>query len=118
MNAARISTRVAVGWVAVAIAASSSLMLYLVVPGALEDMVAGEMEGEPMTAATGFMFAALVGIPLVMAVLTLLTADRLIRFANVTVALLLGLLAAYAAGSHLAAGDFDGHVVMAALGRV
>jgi hypothetical protein len=39
----------------------ASLLLHLVVPGALKDMVAGEMEGEPLTAVTGFMFTALVG---------------------------------------------------------
>ncbi|HEY5651766.1 MAG TPA: hypothetical protein VIW46_09985, partial [Acidimicrobiia bacterium] len=39
-------TRVAVLWVAVAIAVSGSVLLYLLVPGALEDLVAGEIEGE------------------------------------------------------------------------
>jgi hypothetical protein len=53
-----------------------------------------------------------------MAVVTLLTGDRLTRYANLIVALLLGLVAAYAVGSELAAGDFDGHVVMAALACV
>ena len=39
MNASEIRTRVAVLWVSTAIAASCSLLLYLVVPGALNDMV-------------------------------------------------------------------------------
>jgi len=81
-------------------------------------MVAGEMEGEPMTDATGFMFAALVGVPLVMAVVTLLSGDRRTRYANLVVAVLVGLFAVYAVGSHLLAGDFDGHVVMAGLAGV
>jgi len=48
MNASEIRTRVAVLWVSTAIAASCSLLLYLVVPGALNDMVVEEMEGEPL----------------------------------------------------------------------
>jgi hypothetical protein len=118
MNAATFRTRVAVAWVAVAVAASGSLLLYLVTPGAMADMVAGEMEGEALTGSTGYMFVALIGIPLAMAAVTLLTGNRPTRYANLIIAALLGLFAAYAVGSHLAAGDFDGHVVMAALAGV
>jgi len=118
MNASEIRTRVAVLWVSTAIAASCSLLLYLVVPGALNDMVVGEMEGEPLTDAIGYMFAALVAIPLAMATVTLLNGDRLTRYGNLIIATLLGLFAAFAVGSHLWAGDFNGHVLMAALACV
>lgn len=118
MNTPQFRMRVAVLWVAVAVAAASSLLLYLVVPGAVAEMVAGEMEGEAMTDAAPFMFAALVGIPLVMAMMTVLTGDRPSRYADAVVAVLVGLFAVYAVGGHLAAGDYDGHVAMAALAGV
>ena len=71
-----------------------------------------------MTDAIGYMFAALVAIPLAMATVTLLNGDRLTRYGNLIIATLLGLFAAFAVGSHLWAGDFNGHVLMAALACV
>lgn len=111
-------TRVAVLWVAVAIAASASLLLYVFVPGALEDMVAGEMEGEALTDAMGYFFAALAAIPLVMAGASLLVSDRMNRYVNLIAGVAFGLFGVFAVGSHVAAGDFNGHVLMAALAGV
>jgi hypothetical protein len=115
MNTLLFRTRVAVLWVAVAIAVAGSLLLYLFVPGALGDMVAGEMEGEVLTDATGFFFAALGIIPLVMAGVSLLVNERVNRFVNVIAGVAFGLFGVFAVVSHLAAGDFNGHVLMAAL---
>ncbi len=115
MNTLLFRTRVAVLWVAVAIAVAASLLLYLFVPGALEDMVAGEMEGEILTDGMGFFFAALGTIPLVMAGVTVLVGDRANRYVNLIAGTAFGLFGVYAVTSHLLAGDFNGHVLMAGL---
>lgn len=92
------------------------MLLYLVVPGALEEMLAGEMEGEILDDAMGFFMAMIVVIPLVMAAVTLLAGDRASRYVNVVVGLLFGFFAAFAVVSHLSAGEFNGHILMAAVG--
>ncbi len=108
-------TRFAVLWVAVAIAVSGSLLLYLFVPGALGDLAAGEMEGEALTDAMGFFFTTLGAVPLVMAAVSLLVSERVNRYANLIAGVAFGLFAVYAVVGHLLAGDFNGHVMMAAL---
>jgi hypothetical protein len=107
--------RVAVLWVAVAVAASSSFLLYLFVPGVTEQMLAGEMEGEPLTDAVGFMLAMFVIVPLVMTAVTLLASGRVSRYASSIAALVLGLAGSFGVVSHLLAGEFNGHVLMAML---
>ena len=49
MDALLFRTRVAVSWVAVALALSGSMWLALYMPGALEEVLAGEVEGRPST---------------------------------------------------------------------
>ena len=112
MNALLFRTRVAVLWVAVAVAMSGLLLLFLYVPGALEEMLAGTMEGETLDDTWGILFAALVAIPLVMAGLTLLVSDRVDPYLNLVAGLAFGLLGALPVGEILE-GTFDGHIVMA-----
>ena len=114
MNAALWRTRVAVLWVVVAVALSASILLYLVEPGALEEALAGEMEGTPLSAA-GVQFVAMVGIPLVMAVMTLLVNGRVNGYANLVVAVPLGAFGVFAVISEVAGGEFHPHVLIAAL---
>ncbi len=112
MNALLFRTRVAVLWVAVAVAMSGSLLLALYAPGALEELLAGEMEGETLDNTWGILLAALVVIPLVMAGVTLLVSDRVNRYLNLVAGLAFGLLGALPV-MEILAGTFDGHVVMA-----
>lgn len=112
MDAKLFATRVAVLWVAAAVALALSLLLYLFVPGALEEMLAGEMEGTTLNDALGFMFAALGLIPLVMAVVTLLVGDRANRIANLIAGSLLGLFGAFAFVGHSLEDGVNGHVLM------
>lgn len=115
MSALQFSTRVAVLWVAVAVAASGTILLYLLVPGALEEMLAGEMEGTRLNDAVGFQMAMLIVIPVVMAGVTLFVGDRVNRYASLIAGLLFGLLGTFAVVSHLVAGDANGHVLLAGL---
>ena len=82
---------------AIAVAISSSMLMYLIAPGALEEALAGEMEGMALDDGLGIQLSALVGIPLVLAVVTLLVSDRVSRSANLVAGLLFGFLAAYGA---------------------
>ena len=107
MNAHLFRTRVAVLWVAVSVAVVGSVLLYMVVPGALEEMLGGEMEGEPLDDAMGYFFAALTVIPLAMAAMTLLVGERLDHYLN--------LFGVYAVVGHVMDGGFNGHVLMAAV---
>ena len=58
-----------------AVALSAGMLLYVFVPGAVEEMLAGEIEGETLNDAVGFQLAVFVIIPLVMAAVTLLIRD-------------------------------------------
>lgn len=115
MNAHLFRTRVAVLWVVVAVATSSSLLLLLFVPGALEDMVVGEIEGEALTDTMGWFFAAVGAVPLVMAATSLLVGERVNRYSNLIAGAAFGLFATYAFVSHTLAGDFNAHTVMVAV---
>jgi hypothetical protein len=112
MSALLFRTRVAVLWVAVAVAMSGSLLLFLYAPGAVEEMLAGTMEGETLSDAWTFLFAAVGAIPLVMAVVTLLVSDRANRYVNLVAGLAYGLLSTGGAVLEVLGGHFDGHVVM------
>ena len=81
-------------------------------PGALEEMLAGKMEGETLDDTWGILFAALVVIPLVVAGLTLLVSDRVNRYLNLVAGPAFGLLSALPV-TEILEGTFDGHVVMA-----
>ncbi len=116
MSAQVFRTRVAVLWVAVAVAISYSVLVFLLAPGALEDALGGEMEGEPLDAGMGLQLAMVAGIPLVMAAVTLLVRDRVNRYLNLIAGLLFGLLAGFGMVSELLAGELNGHVLLVALG--
>jgi hypothetical protein len=108
-------TRVAVLWVAVAVAVSYSVLMFLIAPGALEEALAGKMEGVALSDGLGFQMAVLVGIPLVMTVVTLLAGDRVNQVANLIAGLLFALLAGYGMVGELMAGELNGHVLLVAL---
>jgi hypothetical protein len=116
MDVESFRTRVAVLWVAVAVAMSYSVLMFLVAPGALEDALAGEMEGEPLNDGLGLQLSMVVCIPLAMAAVTLLVGGRASRYVNLVAGLLVGLLAAFGMVSELLDGDFNGHVLLVAFG--
>jgi hypothetical protein len=116
MDAHLFRTRVTVLWLAVAIAATASFLLYMYMPGTLEELLAGEMEGETLTDANSYLFAAFVVIPLVMSVVSLLVGDSVNRITSLIVGAAYGLFSAFAVVSHVLEGGFNVHVLMAALG--
>ena len=115
MDALLFRTRVAVLWLAVAMTMLASLVLHLFIPGALEEMVAGEMEGETLTDGLTYFFAAVGSIPVVMAIVALLVSDRVNRQVNLIAGLVFGLFGVFAVVTHLVDGGFNVHVLMVAV---
>ena len=87
MDALLFRTRAAVLWLAVGMAMAASLLLHLFVPGALEEMVAGEIEGEALTEGLTYFFGILGIIPLVMAAVTVLVSARANPYVNLVAGL-------------------------------
>ena len=118
LNTLSFRTRVAVLWVAVAVALSGSMLLYLFMPGALEELLSGEVEGETLDDAMGFLIAGLVIIPLMMAAVTLLVRDRVNRYVNLIIGLAYGLFGVFAVVSETSADGFNVHILMIAVACV
>lgn len=111
--------RVAVLWVAVAVAVSSSVVMYMVGPGALEEMLSGFMEGDALDSfgVQGFT-TGVVLVPLAMVAVTLLVADRFNHYLNLVLGGVLGLLGGTAATLETLDGGVNGHVVLVAAASI
>jgi hypothetical protein len=118
MDALRFQTRAAVLWLAVAIATSASLFLYVFMPGAVEELLAGEMEGEALTDGMGYFMGSLLIIPLVMTAVALLATGRVNLIVNLIAGLAVGLFAVFGVVSHLLGEGFNVHVLMVAVAGV
>jgi hypothetical protein len=113
MNGVKYATRVAMLWVAAAVAYSFGMLMYvLVLPDALEEALAGEMEGMALEGFAGYWMTTAVFILLGMAVLTLLADNRATRWANAGVGLFYGLFTAFEMVSQLAATGFTAPVLL------
>lgn len=112
MNALLFRTRVAVLWVAFTVAMAGSLVLFLVEPGALEDVLAGEVEGETLSSGLVFQMSLFAIIPLALAVVTLLVSDRVNGYTNLVAG---SLIAVFTAVSTFMHPEFNAHVLMLAV---
>ena len=112
MDAMLFRVRASVLWVAVAVAAMGSLLLLLFEPGAVEGLLAGEMEGEALTDGTRFFLAAVGIFPVVMVAVSLLVSDRVNRWVNMIAGLVFGFFGVFAVVSHLSAGDDTAHTFL------
>ena len=110
--------RVAVLWVAVAVALTGSMLLPLFEPAVLEELLVGRYEGQPLDDAVRLFVLVLLVIPLLMVGVSLLVSDRVNRYVNLVAGLAFGLLAVGGAVLDILGGHFDGHVVMVALAGV
>lgn len=113
MNAGQLRMRIAVLWVAAAVAYSFGMLLYLLVlPDALEEALAGEMEGMALDGFAGYWMATAVFLALGMAVVTLLVDNRASRWANVGVGLFFGAFTAFEMASQLVDSGFTAAVLL------
>jgi hypothetical protein len=107
--------RFAVLWLVAGCALAGSFVVFFAEPGRLADGVAGVMEGEPVTMAGAYLYAAMVGLPLAMAAVTLFLPARPGAIANLVVGVPLGAFGLFAIVNELAAGALHAHVTLAAL---
>ena len=107
--------RIAVLWLVVGGALAGSMAVFYAEPGRLEEGVAGTMEGEPVTSASAYLFAALVGLPLVMAAITVFVTSRPGAIANLVVGGILGAFGVYAFTAEVSGGSLAPHVTLALL---
>ena len=85
MEALALKTRLAVLWLFVAVTMSANTLLYLIVPGVIDEIRAGTVVG--MQAGAGLLLTMAVmyfWVPLVMAVVSLTLRDKLNRWASVS----------------------------------
>ena len=118
MDALLFRTRVAVLWVAVAVALSGSIWLYLFMPGGLEEVLAGKVEGETLDDAMGIFMATVVIIPIAMTVATLLVRDRANRYLSLVTGLALGLIGFYTVVRETSADGYNLHILMITVAAV
>lgn len=91
MKTIDVRIRIAILWTMWAAAATFSVVLYLLVdPVALEEALAGEMEGFASDGWVGYYMASMAIVPLALAVMTLQFDNRGTRYTNLIVALFLG----------------------------
>ena len=87
--------KIAVLWVFLAVGFSAMTMLSLVMPGGIEQIIAGEIEGMPIDESLLFFVAIFWLVPLTMAVLSLTLKNSANRWVNIIVGivwLILGII--------------------------
>ncbi len=107
--------RFAVLWAVAGSALAATMAVFFYEPGVLEEGVAGVMEGEPVTMGMAQTMAAMVALPLIMAVVTLFLPARASAITNLVVGVPLGAFGVYAAVPELAEGAVHAHLTLTAL---
>ncbi len=107
--------RFAVLWLVIGSTMAGSFVVFFAEPGRLEEGVAGTMEGEPVTLGWAYAYAAMIGLPLALAAVTLFLTARATAITNVVVGVLLGAFGLFAFVSEVAEGAVHPHVTLAAL---
>jgi hypothetical protein len=108
-------TRFAVLWLVAGTALAGTTAVFFYEPGVLEAGVAGEMEGDPVTMGMALMTAAMVGLPLAVAAVTLFLPARASAITNLVVGVPLGAFGLFAIVTELAGGSMHAHLTLGAL---
>ncbi len=113
MNVVDTRIRVAILWVAWFAASAFALLLWLLVePTALEEALAGEMDGFASDGGVGYYMAIFAVIPLGLAVMTLQLDNRGTRYVNLIAGLLIGAWGIVEMVGHLVDGEFNASVLV------
>jgi hypothetical protein len=110
--------RFAVLWLVAGCALAGTMAVFFYEPGVLEEGVAGEMEGDPVTMGMALLMAAMVALPLAVAAVTLFLPTRASAITNLVVGVPLGAFGLYAFANHLAQGAWHAHLALGALATV
>ncbi len=118
MNSTLERIRFAVLWLVAAVALAATMTVFFYEPGVLEEGVAGEMEGEPVTVSGALTMAAMVGVPLAFAVASLFVPGRANAIVNLVGGVLLGGFGLVPVASHVAVGEYHVHLALAVFADV
>ena len=88
MEILRWKVRLSVLWIFMAVGHSAGMFLYLLMPGVLEDVIAGEIGGMPLSEGVMVVYAIFWLIPFVMAVLCLTLKDSYNRWVSFVLGIL------------------------------
>jgi hypothetical protein len=105
MEILRWKARLSVLWVFMAVCMSAFMFSYFMMPDVLKELMAGRMEGEPVSEMVMVVYALFWLIPLIMAVLCLTLKGSVNRWLNFVLGILIALLMIFDIASHLAAGE-------------
>ena len=106
MELLRWKTRLSVIWVVMAVGYTAGWFLMFMVPGVMEEMMAGEMPaGKPLSEGRMVMYALFWLIPIVMAVLCLSLKDSPNRWLNFVLGIVFGLFFIFEITSRAIEGD-------------
>ena len=119
MNAGQKRMRIAVLWVATAVAMTYAIFLYLLVePTALPDALTGEMDGYALDGVIGCYSTTSAILPLGMAIMALLVHTRATLWLHAVAGLLVGAWNAVDLLAHLGEGAFSAWMLVSMLGSL
>jgi len=111
--------RISVLWIFLAVGMSAAMILYIMTPGVIDDIIAGEMEAMEISAGVLMLFALFWLIPLIMAFLTLVLKDTVNRWSNAVLGLFFGIFYIVDIAGHLSRGEeFGGHALVGVAGII
>lgn len=102
-------------WLVAGAALAGTMAVFFYEPGVLEDGVAGEMEGDPVTTGMALMTAAMVALPLILATVTLFLPARAGAVTSLVAGVPLGAFGVFAVVTHVADGSWPPHLTLAVL---
>ena len=94
--------KLAVLWIFLAVAMSALMVFLFMEPGVIEEIMAGELKGDPISEGLLFFFALFWLVPLVMSFLSLTLKDSANRWANIIVGIVFAALYILVLGESLA----------------
>lgn len=118
MNTLVWKVRITVLWVFLAVTMSASMILYFAQPGALEDIMAGKMEGWEVSTGLLTFFSLFWLVPLVMAFLSVALRNVANRWTNVGVGLFFTVFNIVHMMEHLLQGTLDAHHLLLILAMI
>ena len=111
--------RISILWIFLAVAMSAAMILYIMGPGVIDDIIAGEMEEMEITAGILMIFALFWLIPLIMSFLTLVLKDTANRYVNAVLGLFFGIFYIVDISGHMSRGEeFGGHAFVGSVGII
>jgi hypothetical protein len=105
MELLRCKARLSVLWLVMAIGTAASMLSSLLMPGVIEDIMAGEMEGMQIGEGTMVIFALFFIIPLVVAILCLTLNGSANRWLNFVLGIVWGLYFVFEMTGHATGGE-------------